>query len=425
MAAVTLADAAATGRNAAALPRAAWWWRSAVTGAGVGRRLVRPPRSFRLGRFAEVASGGTEVAGRLVFRDVPRLSHYTVGPTGWTARVKLRPGQQPETLDAAREALRHAFRAGAVTFRPDVRPGYLRMIVQRVDPLLRLPAGEPHDVAGDGTRLVLGAGDDGDPFALDFRALAHWLLTGATGAGKSTIMHAIFVAAARTDAAVVAADLKFGLEQAGWLPRLTDLATDQGEAVEVFARLLDLVARRARVCRDAGVSSVWALPPGHACRRFVLVLVDELAELLLLDPAAKERGKALSTSLLRTVQLARALGVSVVFAGQRFGSDLGPTATAIRAQLAGRVVARVVDPESARMSLGDGAPGAVEAALGISEETPGVAVLAAPTGWRRVRGVYVTAEYAAAVARQTAGLRATWDDLALPGVRPLDLPEVA
>jgi S-DNA-T family DNA segregation ATPase FtsK/SpoIIIE len=398
---------------ASSIPRCMYWWRFAVTGAGVGRRLVRPPRSFRLGRFAEVASGGTEVAGRVVFRDVPRMSHYSVSSDGWSARVKLRPGQHPDVMVNASSALAHAFRAGAVTIGPGDRPGYVRMRVMRHDPL-REPCPWP-PVALTPTTFRLGRGDDGLPWLLDLMELPHWLVTGATGSGKSSILHAVFVAAARTDCAILGADLKFGLEQVGWLPRLTDLATDQEQAVELLNRLLDVAGQRAAVCRQERVNSVFRLPEGHPCRRLVLVIVDELAELLILNPDAKELGKALSTLLLRSVQLLRALGVSLIFAGQRFSSDLGPTATGIRSQLGGRVVARVSDAESARMSLGDSTPDAVEAALQISPDMPGTAIVAGPLGWRRVRAAYVTGEDAARVADDTASQRVTWADLAGEG----------
>lgn len=367
-----------------------------------------------------MASGGTEVAGRVVFRDIPRLSHYSVNGDGWAARVKLRPGQDPDALVRAASPLAHALRAGAVTFGPWDGPGYLRMRVMRRDPLREPSPWVP--AALTPTRFRIGRGDDGLPWVLDFEKLPHWLITGATGSGKSSILHALFVGVAPTDAAILGVDLKFGLEHAAWEPRLTDLATDQEQAVALFARLLDVAARRAAVCRQERVNSVFGLPVGHPCRRLILVVVDELAELLILDPNAKDRGKALSTLLLRCVQLLRALGVTLIFSGQRFSSEMGPTATAIRAQLAGRVVARVSDKETADMSLGAGSPDAVEAALQIDPETPGVAIVADPLGWRRVRAVYVPGEAAAAVATATASRRVSWDALT-PDVPPIALPD--
>ena len=67
----------------------------------------------------------------------------------------------------------------------------------------------------------------------------------------------------------------------------------------------------------------------------VVVIVDEIAELYLTSGSKEDRAEAeqCATYLLRIAQLGAALGIHLVVAGQRVGSDLGPGVTALRAQL--------------------------------------------------------------------------------------------
>lgn len=77
----------------------------------------------------------------------------------------------------------------------------------------------------------------------------------------------------------------------------------------------------------------------------IVVIVDEIAELFLIaGRSEKDEAQAAATALVRLAQLGAALGVYLVVAGQRVGSDLGPGVTALRAQLGGRVCHRVADP---------------------------------------------------------------------------------
>ncbi|MFF2658687.1 cell division protein FtsK, partial [Kitasatospora sp. NPDC058032] len=133
----------------------------------------------------------------------------------------------------------------------------------------------------------------------------------------------------------------------------------------------------------------------------------EVAELYLTATSAdKAEVSRVATALLRLGQLGAALGVHLVIAGQRFGSDLGPSATSLRAQLAGRVCFRVADKGTAEMTLGDLDPGAVDAVQAIPLSMPGVAVAygAAGGGWMRARSHLVTPEQAQETARRFAHL---------------------
>ncbi|MFL6077249.1 MAG: hypothetical protein ACJ73S_28120 [Mycobacteriales bacterium] len=86
-------------------------------------------------------------------------------------------------------------------------------------------------------------------------------------------------------------------------------------------------------------------------------------------------------------------------------------ATALRAQLGGRIVHRVNDNDTARMVLHGFTDEAVQAALTI--DLPGVAVIAdtRESGWARARGTDVGPDEVTAVAAEWADAAVTWEEL--------------
>ncbi|WP_031067819.1 FtsK/SpoIIIE domain-containing protein, partial [Streptomyces sp. NRRL F-5527] len=138
----------------------------------------------------------------------------------------------------------------------------------------------------------------------------------------------------------------------------------------------------------------------------LVVLVDEVAELFFVTSKKEEAARDRTVmQLVRLGQMARAVGIYLEVCGQRFGSDLGRGATALRAQLTGRVVHRVNDKQTAEMGLGDIAPEAVVSATSIRVDRPGVAVAGDTSGgWSRIRTPETTPAQAAAVCREYAHL---------------------
>ncbi|WP_328956831.1 replication initiator [Kitasatospora purpeofusca] len=165
---------------------------------------------------------------------------------------------------------------------------------------------------------------------------------------------------------VSAIDLKAGMELSLFEDRLSALASTRAEASRLLAELVAETEARMQLCRSVGARSVWDLPP-KLRKMPVVLIVDEVAELYLVATRDdKAEVGEISTNLLRLAQLGAALGVYLVIAGQRVGSDLGPGVTALRAQLAGRVCHRVSDPGTAEMVLGDLDKEALEAAQRIT-----------------------------------------------------------
>lgn len=401
----------------------------ALTGAGgLGYAKVRAPRVYwslvglpaTWGRFTWSYRSTMEVCGLTVqpsglrafmTRNVARREVRPVPPkvrrvrptsAGLRITLRLPAGLEPADLAASSERLRHAWGVRSVSV-VETKPGFVELRMTGYDVLnrVRLPRrAVPADMV-----VPVALREDGTVFERDYRKVPMALTLGATLSGKSMFQRNLVTGLARLPIGLVGIDCKRGVEQGRYAPRLSALATTP----EAAGRLLDVLVaemeERFDLLADHGVSDLWDLP--EKVRPVPLVvLIDEIAELFLVASKKEEpvRDRAVM-QLVRLGQMARAVGIYLEVCGQRFGSDLGKGATALRAQLTGRVVHRVNDKQTAEMGLGDIAPDAVVAVTGIAPDRPGVAVAGDTSGgWSRIRTPEITPDEAAAVCREFAHL---------------------
>ncbi|MER7926982.1 FtsK/SpoIIIE domain-containing protein [Streptomyces sp. NPDC096057] len=353
----------------------------------------RPPRGLL---------GDLVVKGDPLRPIAPRISFPHATRMGLTVTVRLHAGQTPMTYMKAAEALVHAWRVHAVRVTSPER-GLVLLTATAADPLQRPGlATAPAELLS----ALIGVMESGGAWVMNLRLVPHWLIAGATRSGKSTLLARLITQLATQPVALVGIDCKGGMELGLFTRRLSALATCRREAVAVLSALVVDMQERMSVCRLAGVRSIWELP--DKLRPVpVVVLVDEIAELYLSDGTREGKAEAeqCSTLLLRIGQLGAALGLHLVVAGQRVGSDLGPGVTALRAQLGGRICHRVNDPGTAEMTLGDLNKDAVAVAQTITAEERGVAVCTGPDGgWSRARSHLTPTEEAVSTARKYSGM---------------------
>jgi S-DNA-T family DNA segregation ATPase FtsK/SpoIIIE len=354
---------------------------------------------------------------------MPLLLRVRPRRNGATGLISFNAGQVPEQFIEAADSMAHAWRVHAVRIAGSGR-GRVKVTVLHDDPLkgtsgrLRTQVKEP-GAAPTVKDLIatVGTREDGEPWAIDLGVFPHWLITGATQSGKSTLINAAVSQWASRPVALVGIDCKGGMELGPHAPRLSALATDRHQAAILLERLRNEATRRMQLCRQHGQRSIWSLPdPVRPVP--VIVIVDELAELYLVaSRAEKDAAQNATANLLRLAQLGATLGMHVVVAGQRVGSDFGNGVTALRAQLGGRICLAVNDKESAVMTLGDLYPDAVEAAQHIGPYEKGVAITTADAyGWVRARSIKFPPEALDAAIEATAHITPS-----LPGIDHSDL----
>src|SRR5512139_396881 len=231
---------------------------------------------------------------------------------------------------------------GAPSARVTTQGSAVRIEVPRSDPqplkLFPLCARIPPGRIPFGT-AVLGLADDGAPLLIRLPSpeVAHVLVAGTTGSGKTALMQTIVMSLAllqhRRRMQFVLIDPKGrAFEPMAGLPHLLrPIVTQPDQAAQVLSELVNLMEQRDR---------------SRVTDPRVIVAIDELADLV------QTGGPAILDSLARLVQRGREAGVHVIGATQKPSSSvIGPL---VRANFPVRLVGRVVSADDARVAAGVG-----------------------------------------------------------------------
>lgn len=199
-------------------------------------------------------------------------------------------------------------------------------------------------------RVGVGLGPDKGPVTLDIAQLPHLAVAGASGAGKSSLLHTILCGLLLThtpdDLRLVLADLKrVELGQYRGVPHLLEpTITSTARAVEALEELGDEVERRYGILEDAGARDIAAYNRTHEqpLPRIVCV-IDELGDLML------QAGRRVEQAIVRLGQLGRACGVHLIVATQSPHAQI--LSGLIKANMPGRIALRVASGVHSRVAI--------------------------------------------------------------------------
>ena len=238
--------------------------------------------------------------------------------------------------------------------RADPQPVRLLSLMQR----LLLPGDRSAPRSGAAKRqpipfgtAVLGMAEDGVPLLLRLPSpqVAHVLVAGTTGSGKSALAQTIIASLALnhrpSQMGFILIDPKrraFG-PLAG-LPHLLRPVLSEPEVVaHTLHMLVELMLERDREGR-------LPVSAGQAGEPRVVVVIDELADLLMAT------GKETQTALTRLAQRGREAGLHLVACTQKPASQV--VGSLAKANFPVRLVGRVTSPEDAKVATGYGGTGA-------------------------------------------------------------------
>ncbi|MGH2522134.1 MAG: DNA translocase FtsK [Anaerolineales bacterium] len=230
---------------------------------------------------------------------------------------------------------------------PEVRLGRegesLALEVPRDDPepvrLLRLMG----SVTIPPLTACLGLTDDGRPLLMRLPSpdVAHVLVAGATGSGKTELMRAMLISLAlsnrqsKLQLALIDPKSRGFMPLAGLPHLMHDLASDAASALALLDKLIAEMERRDQ----EGISSP-----------HIIIAIDELLDLLAAG------GKPVEVALTRIAQRGREAGLHLIAGVQKPSTAaLGPM---LKANFPVRLVGRVGSAEDARVAAGQAGTGA-------------------------------------------------------------------
>ncbi len=205
--------------------------------------------------------------------------------------------------------------------------------------------------------LRIGLGQDvaGQPIVADLAAMPHLLIAGATGSGKSICINAIIASLLLLNTPeqlkLVMVDPK-RVELTGYngIPHLAaPVVVEMDRVIGVLQWAMREMDSRYKMFADVGARNITDFNKKTKRNKsidplpYIVIIIDELADLMMLSPEETERG------ITRLAQLARATGIHMVIATQRPSVDV--VTGLIKANFPARVAFAVSSSTDSRVIL--------------------------------------------------------------------------
>jgi S-DNA-T family DNA segregation ATPase FtsK/SpoIIIE len=328
------------------------------------------------------------------------LSHFGVtakvtaavsGPRVTRYELQLAPGTKVGRITALRDDLAYALAA-----REELRilapiPGKQAVGVEVPNPEAALiTLGDIYrEFPPDAGPLMawLGLDISGKSVYIDLAKMPHLLIAGSTGTGKSVCLNVLLASlllrSSPNELRMILIDpKKVELNHYESIPQLlTPVVTNMRDAAAVLANVVREMENRyelmglarARNLRDWNAARALA---GEPAMPYMLVVIDELADLMMVAPAEVE------DAIIRLAQKSRAVGIHLLLATQRPSADV--ITGMIKANVPSRIAFAVSSQVDSRVILD---AGGAESLLGSGD------MLFRPVGTsrlQRVQGAYVS-----------------------------------
>ncbi len=215
-------------------------------------------------------------------------------------------------------------------------PNKSRAIVQLRDVL----ASEAYEKCRSPLPIVLGKDTSGEPVVADLLHMPHLLIAGATGSGKSVCIHStilsfLYRSAPQAVRFLLIDPKRVELSVYNSIPHLVDnplvtdtngkenawqVVTDTRQAAKCLQLLVKHMEARYKLFAEVGARSIDAYnkarPEEKPRLPYLVVIIDELADLMLSESSPVEN------AIARLAQMARAVGIHLVLATQRPSVDV-------------------------------------------------------------------------------------------------------
>jgi S-DNA-T family DNA segregation ATPase FtsK/SpoIIIE len=235
--------------------------------------------------------------------------------------------------------------------------------------------------------FVLGRDVSGEPIFANIEKMPHILIAGATGSGKSILVHSLITSllyknSPATLRLVLIDPKRVELSMYDGIPHLiTPVITENKKALGVLKWAIQEMDRRYEILQRAGsrdVKSYNAKSKPEDQLPFILIGIDEMADLM------SSFGREVEGAIVRLAQMARATGIHLLLATQRPSVEV--ITGLIKANIPARVALQVASQIDSRTIL-DGA--GAEKLLGHGDLLFLSAELSKP---KRIQGSYITEE---------------------------------
>jgi S-DNA-T family DNA segregation ATPase FtsK/SpoIIIE len=211
--------------------------------------------------------------------------------------------------------------------------------------------------------FILGREISGDPVLPNIAKMPHLLIAGATGSGKSVVIHSLIVSllyknSPETLKFIMIDPKRVELTPYNKLPHLiAPVITEGKKAVAALRWAISEMDKRYDTLMQSGNRDIQSYNAGHKEEpmNYIVIIIDELADLM------ATYGREIESSVVRLAQMARATGIHLVVSTQRPSVEVitglikANITTRIALQVASQIDSRtILDMAGAEKLLGGG-----------------------------------------------------------------------
>jgi S-DNA-T family DNA segregation ATPase FtsK/SpoIIIE len=386
-----------------------------------------PDRNI-LRRAPAASELSSDVAERTAGALVQTLAHFGVeativgqiaGPRVTRYELQLAPGTKVSKVAALKDDLSYALATTEIRILAPI-PGKQAVGVElpNLSPNLVTLGDIFDDLPATASPLAVWLGKDisGTAVWTDLARMPHLLIAGTTGSGKSgcinTLLTSVLLRSTPDDVRMILIDpkrIELGFYES--IPHLlTPVVSSPKQAAAALTNVVAEMERRYEKlsmvrARNLAEANRTLRQRGEQTMPYLLVVIDELADLMMISPQDVE------DAVIRLAQKSRAVGIHLVLATQRPSVDV--ITGMIKANVPSRIAFAVSSQTDSRVILDQAG---AESLLGQGD------MLFKPLGTsrlQRVQGAYVTEEEIALIVDQCRHQREQELDESL-----LELPEV-
>ncbi|MBI2035496.1 MAG: hypothetical protein HYT12_02320 [Candidatus Liptonbacteria bacterium] len=341
--------------------------------AAISGDYTPPPLSLLKTSTEKPTSGDLRANANIIKRTLEsfgiavEMGEINVGPKVTRYTLKPAEGVKISKINALNQDLALALAAHPIRIEAPI-PGKSLVGIEvpnKAAAVVRLGSLMNYKEFSDGGMLdfVLGRDVTGNPVFSDIAKMPHLLVAGATGSGKSVMLHTLILCllyknSPETLRMIMIDPKRVELSVYNGMPHLiAPVVTDGKKTVAVFRWTISEMERRYGLLEAAGSRDIksFNVQNKKEALPYIVIIIDELADLM------AAYGREIEGSIVRIAQMARATGIHLIVATQRPSVEVitglikANITTRIALQVASQVDSRtILDSAGAEKLLGGG-----------------------------------------------------------------------
>lgn len=323
------------------------------------RNYTPPPLSLLASSVDKPTIGDLRANANIIKRTLEsfgisvEMGEINVGPTVTRYTLKPAEGMKLSRIEALHKDLALALAAHPIRIEAPI-PGHSLVGIEvpnKTAALVRLGSLllYPDFQKGGPLTFALGRNVSGEPIFADIDKMPHLLIAGATGSGKSIMIHSMLISLLFKNSPemlrlIVIDPKRVELSVYEGIPHLmAPVLTDNKKAIGALRWAIEEMERRYGILLEAGARDIKSYNKGAVKLPYLLIVIDELADLMI------SFGREVEGAIIRLAQMSRATGIHLVVSTQRPSVEV--ITGLIKANITSRIALQVASQVDSRTIL--------------------------------------------------------------------------